>query len=225
MFHEVPKRADPVAVFVDGDNLSHDHAVSILGKAASLGCIVLCRVYGDMTRAGDWGCDLRFAAQHAASKSGKNHTDIRLVIDAMEYALAGRARVFVLASNDSDFAPLAVRLRELGHVVVGIGGAHASMAFAQACSEFLRVEPVVQKPVQPKLDKLDCLIRTTILEHGAAGQIALSNLGSRMGKLEKPANHGASSWRGLLKARADRFTLDGEGAATVVRLHPALISG
>jgi uncharacterized protein (TIGR00288 family) len=53
--------------------------------------------------------------------AGKNSTDIALAVDAMDLVLAERPDVVVIASSDSDFAPLVARLREKGCRVVGIG--------------------------------------------------------------------------------------------------------
>ena len=53
--------------------------------------------------------------------AGKNSTDIALAVDAIDLATAERPEVVVIASSDSDFAPLVARLREKGCRVVGIG--------------------------------------------------------------------------------------------------------
>ena len=53
--------------------------------------------------------------------AGKNSTDIALAVDAIDLAIAERPQVVVIASSDSDFAPLVSRLREKGCRVVGIG--------------------------------------------------------------------------------------------------------
>jgi uncharacterized LabA/DUF88 family protein len=53
--------------------------------------------------------------------AGKNSTDIALAVDAIDLAIAERPQVVVIASSDSDFAPLVARLREKGCRVVGIG--------------------------------------------------------------------------------------------------------
>ena len=231
-------RTDAVAVFVDGDNLGHCHAAAILDAAAERGHVTLRRVYGDLTRMPEWAADHRFAAQHASSVRGKNNADIRLVIDAMEHALAGRARVFVIASNDSDFVPLAVRLRELGFVVVGVGGVQAAKIFETACSAFIRMENepapvpdlVARTPVIPKIkvaertavrrDALDERIRDQILGYDKAGVMPLNILGSFLGS---PKPHGASSWRGVIGMRTDRFQLVGKAGATLVRLLPGMM--
>jgi hypothetical protein len=53
--------------------------------------------------------------------AGKNSTDIALAVDAIDLAIAERPEVVVIASSDSDFAPLVSRLREKGCRVVGVG--------------------------------------------------------------------------------------------------------
>ena len=53
--------------------------------------------------------------------TGKNSTDIALAVDAIDLVLAERPDVVVIASSDSDFAPLVQRLREKGCEVRGIG--------------------------------------------------------------------------------------------------------
>lgn len=55
--------------------------------------------------------------------AGKNSTDIALAIDAIDLAITERPEVMVIASSDSDFAPLVTRLREKGCRVIGIGQA------------------------------------------------------------------------------------------------------
>jgi uncharacterized LabA/DUF88 family protein len=53
--------------------------------------------------------------------AGKNSTDIALAVDAIDLAIVERPQVVVIASSDSDFAPLVSRLREKGCRVIGIG--------------------------------------------------------------------------------------------------------
>ena len=53
--------------------------------------------------------------------TGKNSTDIAMAVDAIDLVLAERPDVVVIASSDSDFAPLVQRLREKGCVVRGVG--------------------------------------------------------------------------------------------------------
>jgi hypothetical protein len=53
--------------------------------------------------------------------AGKNANDIALAVDAIDLAVSERPEVAVIVSSDSDFAPLAIRLREKGCRVEGYG--------------------------------------------------------------------------------------------------------
>ncbi len=73
------------------------------------------------------------------TRSGKNAADMRLVIDALELNYArGHIDTFAIASGDSDFVPLANKLRENDKRVVGLAVKEAtSPFFVRACDEFL----------------------------------------------------------------------------------------
>ena len=60
--------------------------------------------------------------------TGKNSTDSAMIIDAMDILYSGNCDGFVLVSSDSDFTRLAIRLREAGMKVYGMGGAQDSQA-------------------------------------------------------------------------------------------------
>ena len=115
---------DRVMLLIDADNVSVDvieQAVAWVGK--HYGGPHLRRAY----------CTAESAVQHqhlfkrlsirpmVNLAAGKNSTDIALAIDAIDLAIAERPEVMVIASSDSDFAPLVARLREKGCRVVGIG--------------------------------------------------------------------------------------------------------
>ncbi len=78
-----------------------------------------------------------------STRAGKNGADVRLVIDALELAyLREHIDTFVIASGDSDFCPLAYKLREIGRTVIGMGVREAtSPLFVKACDEFLYLKP------------------------------------------------------------------------------------
>ena len=224
-----------MAVLVDGDNLSHDLADQILEHAAQLGPVTLRRVYGNMVLRLEWDNDTRFKSVHARGERSKNNADIRLVIDAMELALSGRPHSFVIASGDSDFAPLAERLREAGHLVVGIGGEKTSAAFRMACSQFQRVavaEPpaiTAEKPgmmaKQPEgLGPIDDAILRMMRAHGEKNVIAVALLGSLLHKFEglNVKTSGHSSWTRYLKTKTEYFVVQGSGDALRARPLPIL---
>ncbi len=113
-----------VMLLIDADNVSID----IMEQAIRLllnqhGGLHVRRAY----------CTAESAVKHQAAfkrlgikpmvnlAAGKNSTDIALAVDAIDLVLAERPDVVVIASSDSDFAPLVQRLREKGCVVRGIG--------------------------------------------------------------------------------------------------------
>ena len=78
--------------------------------------------------------------QQFAYTTGKNASDIALVIDAMDLLHSGRFDGFCLVSSDSDFTRLASRLREQGADVYGFGEQKTPESFRQACRRFLYTE-------------------------------------------------------------------------------------
>jgi NYN domain/OST-HTH/LOTUS domain len=72
----------------------------------------------------------------------KNAADIKLAVDALELAFERDfVTTFVIASGDSDFTPLVLKLRELNRRVVGVGvEGSTSELLPGACDEFLFYE-------------------------------------------------------------------------------------
>jgi uncharacterized LabA/DUF88 family protein len=78
--------------------------------------------------------------QQFAYTTGKNASDITLVIDAMDLLHSGRFDGFCLVSSDSDFTRLAARIREQGIDVFGFGEQKTPESFRQACRRFVYTE-------------------------------------------------------------------------------------
>jgi len=78
--------------------------------------------------------------QNFAYTTGKNASDIALVIDAMDLLHTGRFDGFCLVSSDSDFTRLASRIREQGINVYGFGEQKTPESFRQACHRFVYTE-------------------------------------------------------------------------------------
>jgi NYN domain len=99
--------------------------------------------------------------QQFAYTTGKNASDITLVIDAMDLLHSGRFDGFCLVSSDSDFTRLAARIREQGVDVFGFGEQKTPESFRQACRRFVYTENLLtgasnsqdaastSKPLQP----------------------------------------------------------------------------
>ena len=151
--------AKKIALFIDADNISPKYGKQIVAAVESRGEVFIRRIYGNWEKISLHGwndCILNFslrAVQQPDFVTGKNATDMSLTIDAMDVLHEGKAEIFALVSNDSDFTPLVIRLREGGMTIIGLGNANASNAFRAACSEFIDLDdaPEVQKPIhKPK---------------------------------------------------------------------------
>jgi uncharacterized protein (TIGR00288 family) len=141
--------ATRVAVLIDCDNISHQWAQAILGEVAKHGTLGIKRGYGDWTsdHLKNWRPELATFAiqpvQQFAYTVGKNSTDFAQVIDAMDLPYDGNVDAFCIISSDSDFTRLAMRLRESGKRVYGIGARKTPPAFQNACDQFTYVEVLV----------------------------------------------------------------------------------
>lgn len=138
-----------LAVLIDADNVPAKFAEAILKEVTSIGEPALRRVYGDWTsgRLKAWSDKILslglVAHQQSANISGKNASDIGLVIDAMDILHKERFHGFVLVSSDSDFTSLANRLREDGLEVYGIGEKKTPEPLRNVCNRFIFIENLV----------------------------------------------------------------------------------
>jgi uncharacterized LabA/DUF88 family protein len=134
------------AVLIDADNTSPRIAAGLFEEIARFGEASVRRIYGDFSspRMKSWADILQKYAidpyQQFAYTTGKNASDIALVIDAMDLLHSGRFDGFCLVSSDSDFTRLASRLREEGADVYGFGAQKTPESFRQACRRFVYIE-------------------------------------------------------------------------------------
>lgn len=144
------------AVLIDADNIPAKFASAILKEITALGEPALRRVYGDWSsgRLGNWTKEVRdlglVAHQETANTTGKNASDIGLVIDALDILHTGRFDGFVLVSSDSDFTALANRIREQGLDVIGIGEEKAPESLRKVCNRFILIENIIADDQPPE---------------------------------------------------------------------------
>lgn len=148
-------RAPRLAVLIDADNASARIAPGLFEEIAKIGEASVRRIYGDFsgTRLKSWADILATHAiqphQNFAYTSGKNASDIALVIDAMDLLHSGRFDGFCLVSSDSDFTRLAARIREEGVDVYGFGEQKTPESFRQACRRFIYTENLLPEAAAP----------------------------------------------------------------------------
>lgn len=143
-----------IALLIDADNASAQGIDPVLTVMAELGQVNIRRAYGNWAKPGlkKWGelsnrYGIRPQQQFDLTK-GKNATDMAMTIDALDLLYQGKVDGFGIMSSDSDFTPLATRLRQDGLVVYGFGTAKTPEAFKTACTRFIVVEALIE-PDQP----------------------------------------------------------------------------
>jgi len=135
-----------IALLIDADNVSHAKIGEMLAELSKYGTANIRRAYGNWASDGlkGWKDKLHDFAirpiQQFNYSSGKNATDIALVIDAMELLYTQKLDAFCLASSDADFTPLVMQLRANGHEVYGFGERKTPSPFVNACTAFLYLD-------------------------------------------------------------------------------------
>ena len=135
-----------LAVLIDADNVPRDSLKYAMDEIAIYGTPTIKRIYGDWTtpNVSGWKQSLLENAvtpiQQYSYTTGKNSTDSAMIIDAMDILYAGQCDGFVLVSSDSDFTRLAIRLREAGKYVIGMGEKKTPNPFIVACDKFIYIE-------------------------------------------------------------------------------------
>ena len=118
-----------VALLIDADNASPDTLDPVLTVLAELGTVNIRRAYGNWEKPGlrGWAKIVHLHAiepqQQFDVTKGKSATDMKMLIDAMDLLYGGRVGGFGIMSSDSDFMPLAMRIRQDGLPVYGFGEA------------------------------------------------------------------------------------------------------
>ena len=132
-----------LAVLIDADNSRHSIIEGLLEEVATYGIASIKRIYGDWssdTMRGWKAILLDYSLQPVQQypyTRGKNATDMRMIIDAMDILYSDNMDGFCLVSSDSDFTPLAQRVRQDGLTVFGFGEAKTPQAFVRACDRFI----------------------------------------------------------------------------------------
>jgi len=133
-------------LMIDGDNAQASLLPQMLAEVSKYGVMKIRRVYGD------WGSPQLEAwkdlihtyalkpEQQFSYTNGKNATDIALIIDAMDFINSGGVDGICIVSSDSDYTPLATRIREKNLFVMGIGRKQTPRAFVNACDVFVYTE-------------------------------------------------------------------------------------
>ena len=135
-----------IAMVIDADNTQISKLEAVIREISKHGRIVVKRAYGNWKKdtLKNWEGEIKRLAIKAEQQfdyvSGKNATDMALVIDTIELLYDNIYDAFVIVSSDSDYTPLAIKLHESGVYVMGVGERKTPEAFRNACDEFIFLE-------------------------------------------------------------------------------------
>jgi uncharacterized LabA/DUF88 family protein len=214
-------RGRNVALLIDADNASPASLDPVLTILAELGTVNIRRAYGNWQKPGLKGW-AKMTHAHAIEPhqqfdvtKGKSATDMKMTIDAMDLLYGGHVHGFGIMSSDSDFMPLAMRIRQDGVPVYGFGTAKTPEAFREACNRFIDVDaldaeeddeaPAAPPPERMPIDKaLKKLLRDAVKasKQDANGFASLSEVGRRAGNRSSfdARNYGFSRLSDLIEA-------------------------
>lgn len=157
-----------IALFIDFENLVTNTGITpssfdlqpSLDRLLEKGKVIFRRAYCDWSRFREAKTHLHeFGVELVdvppSTRAGKNSADMRLVIDALELCYAREhIDTFVIASGDSDFVPLASKLRENDKFVIGLGVKQStSPIFVKACDEFIYLRPEGRSERAPRVER------------------------------------------------------------------------
>jgi len=186
-----------LAVLIDSENISSTMADGLFREIAEIGSTMVRRIYGDFSnpQSNGWisvlGRHGLVPQQQFPGPTGKNSTDILMVIDTMDLLHSARFDAFCLVTSDSDFTRLATRIREQGLDVYGFGTQKSPERFRLACSKFTYVENLhhdapannaktKKAPLRPAQEAVP-IIKAVFVQMGTPdGWVALSDVVAKL---------------------------------------------
>ena len=132
-------------LLIDGDNIPPSFLEAIITEVSKEGELLIKRLYGDWTtpNMNGWKSWLEKIPIRPVQqfRNGPNATDNTIIMDAIELANTNKSiNAVCIVSTDSDYYSLALKLREYGLYVLGIGKQNAKALWVNACNEFKYLE-------------------------------------------------------------------------------------
>ena len=225
-----------IAMLIDGDNAQSSLVENILAETAKYGVVTTRRIYGDWTtpNMSSWKESLHTHAIQPAQQfrytTGKNSTDSALIIEAMDLLHAGTVGGFCIVSSDSDYTRLAMRIREQGLFVMGVGQSHTPKSFVNACAVFVYIENLSPKEKQEpqasmavSSEWIPMIGRAVEMGTADDGWATLAAVGSYLRQLYPafdPRSYGHKQLSQLVKSEPDLIETRGAASSLKVRMRP-----
>lgn len=210
-------------MLIDGDNVQRDLLGEILAEAAKYGRVTTRRIYGDFTEQNmsGWKDTLNTHAiqpiQQYRYTTGKNATDIALIIDAMDLLHGGTVQGFCIVSSDSDYTKLAMRIQEQGLFVIGVGREQTPKPLVNACEVFVFTENLAPREVRQTtttsiepsgwIDMVSRAIEMATQEDEWAHLGAVGHYLRQLDPAFDPRSHGHRQLSQLIQSDKDLFEL------------------
>ena len=146
-----------IVVLIDADNTQLSKMDKVMREISTYGRIIVKRAYGNWKKENlkNWEDEVKRLAIKAVQQfdyvTGKNVTDMAMVIDAVDLLHTGIYDAFVIVASDSDYTPIAIKLHESGVYVIGVGEKKTPEAFRNSCDEFIYLENLTEKE-PPEVD-------------------------------------------------------------------------
>ncbi|MCW4456470.1 NYN domain-containing protein [Flavobacterium sp. MXW15] len=236
-----------IALLVDADNAPSAKIDVVLAEVARYGVANVRRAYGNWKspHLKGWESVLHEYAirpiQQFAYSSGKNASDMAMVIDAMDLLYARNLDGFAIVSSDADFTPLVMRLLTDGVKVYGFGEKKTPLPFVNACSKFTYLEALGEMAgsdagaesngdARPRMSSAELrqdsrlvqMLRSAVAAaEGDDGWAHLGPVGSQIGNQASfdSRNYGYGKLSDLIVATG-LFELKKEGKSSYVRVLP-----
>ena len=215
-----------IAVLIDADNTQIGKLENVIREISTYGRIVVRRAYGNWKKDSmkPWEDELKRLAIKAVQQfdyvSGKNATDMAMVIDAMDLLYTGIYDAFVIVASDSDYTPIAIKLRESAVHIIGVGEKKTPEAFRNSCDEFVYLENLVAELKQDTteaikknsgIDEIHELLRIAYEKYQDDEDYAHVSSAGIFIKRAKPdfdlRTYGYFKLTDLLKAHPDRYEI------------------
>ena len=203
-----------MVLLVDADNTQLSKLEAVIEEVSLHGRIIVKRAYGNWKKdtLKNWEPELKRLAIKAEQQfdyvTGKNATDIALVIDAMHLLYRGIYDAFVIVASDSDYTPLALDLHESGVYVIGVGELKTPESFRNSCDDFIYLENLGDEPEEPVAEKERAAKEDA---KGVAQKQAQKN-GEE--KLRQPGKNAMKKVHALLRLAWDKYQ-DAEGYVNI----------
>jgi NYN domain len=147
-----------LALLIDGDNVSATFMPLIWREAEKHGAVAVRRIYGQFKsgKMKSWQkhiADFDLMPVNVSPLTrGKNATDMKLVIEAMDMLYGRQLDGFCIASSDGDFTPLAARVRGNAIAVYGFGAKKAPAGYKAEFDRFYECDTMLaaEKKMAPK---------------------------------------------------------------------------